>query len=468
MAPSGKGAEETPGMGKDDLKKNLKLSKRRAIHVALAMSEGKPVLLMDKMKRGQGLDRDLKKQASDAKDHRWGVVHVEKDDPKRAVFVINKALGGLARKLIIALKGTGYNKVTIKLEDGSVAEDEAGEDDGIDMSGEDEDDDMDADGDEQQASDQSADSDGDTDNDSASQQNASADSDQDTSAQIQDDASASGDTDSQQTSGDQTDPSGQLDAATIAKQLTGLVNDAVKAIAADPTKKNALLGLANDARQSLKQNDLQGAAAAMDNLRAAMGQSTDTSSSANSNGSAQPDASASSNGSAQPDTSDGSADADGSSQQDASAQADQSGDDDDALDESHKARAPAIQKAQTAWNATLQKVEGDLGKLHNAFGSAFKGHDQEEEIGKAFRSRVDAVMEAFDQELHEVLESVNRARGRREREEMVKRAHAILARHRQRIQADQTIVQIDTNPFVSLSIGKTIGTTIDALTRAIR
>jgi hypothetical protein len=471
MAPPGKDADENPGMGKDELKKSLKLAKRRHMHVALALGgDGKPIIMMDKMKKGQPLYGELHKKAKDAKAPKWGAVEIDKQDPKRAIFILNKGGGGLARKLIVALKGTGYNKVTIKLEDGTVDEDETGEDDGIAMDGDDDQDD-DADTDEQGVS-----ADAPAADDETTQQNASSSSDQSaqpTQSQDTTDTTASPDTSS--TSNDQSSQqNGQLDAGALAKQLTTLVGQMVKAIGADPTKKVALTEMAVSARESLKQGDLQAASAAMDNLRAAMGQGgdgTDQSSSqpASSNGSAQPDttdASTSADASSQSNGSDGSANTDGSTQSDTSAQPAQQ--DDDSLDASAQARAPAIQKAQTAWNATLQKVEGDLGKLHNAFGGAFKGHDQEEEIGKAFRTRVDGVMQQFDKELHEVLESVNRARGRREREEMVKRAHEILARHRRRIESDQTIVQIDANPFVTMSIGKTIGTTIDALTRAIR
>jgi hypothetical protein len=463
MAPPGKDADENPGMGKDELKKSLKLAKRRHMHVALALGgDGKPIIMMDKMKKGQPLYGELHKKAKDAKAPKWGAVEIDKQDPKRAIFILNKGGGGLARKLIVALKGTGYNKVTIKLEDGTVDEDEAGEDDGIAMDGDEDEQDEDADEQGVSADTPAAD-------DETTQQNANGSGDQNTQqTQGQDTTDSTASPDSSSSNDQNGQQNGQLDAGALAKQLTTLVGQMVKAIGADPTKKVALTELAVSARESLKQGDLQAASAAMDTLRTAMGQGGDS----GDQSSPQP---AASNGSAQPDTSDASSSADasgqsngtdGSSQSDGAAQPDQQ--DDDSLDSSAQARAPAIAKAQTAWGATLQKVEGDLGKLHNAFGSAFKGHDQEEEIGKAFRSRVEGVMQSFDKELHEVLESVNRARGRREREEMVKRAHEILARHRRRIESDQTIVQIDANPFVSMSIGKTIGTTIDALARAIR
>jgi hypothetical protein len=470
-APPGKGADDNPGMGKDELKKSLKLAKRRHMHVALALGgDGKPIIMMDKMKKGQPLYGELHKKAKDAKAPKWGEVEIDKQDPKRAIFILNKGGGGLARKLIVALKGTGYNKVTIKLEDGTVDEDEAGEDDGIAMDG---DDDQDDDDDTDQ---QGVSADAPAADDETTQQSASSSTDQAAQpAQSQDTTDTTASPDTSSSSADQTtQQNGQLDAGTLAKQLTGLVQQMVKAIAADPTTSKALSQLAISARESLKQGDLQGASAAMDNLQSAMGQggaSTDQSSSqpAASNGSAQPDttdASTSADASSQSNGTNGSTGTDGSTQSDTSAQPAQQ--DDDSLDANAQARAPAIAKAQTAWNATLQKIEGDLGKLHNAFGSAFKGHDQEEEIGKAFRSRVEGVMQSFDKELHQVLESVNKARGRKEREEMVRRAHEILARHRKQVQSDQTIVQIDANPFVSMSIGKTLGTTIDALTRAIR
>lgn len=474
MAVAAKDAE-SPGMDKAGLKKSLTIAKRVPMHCALALGgDGKPIIIIDKVKKGPGLDRDIKEKAKDAKNHRWGMVEIDRENRKRAIFTINKAGGGgLARKMIVALKGTGFNKVIIKLEDGTIEESEEGEEEEMENE---EEENEDSDSDSAEASGQTRNpevlSD---DQQQAPQMDASSgQATQDTQAEQ---APAA---DTTQASADQQPPTGDqpadvaqsnngLDAATLTKELTGLVKQMIQAISADPTKKQTLAQLAIDAQTSLKQNDLQGASSAMDILRNAMsdnsGQSPDGSAQpAGTNGSEQPDTT---NGSTQPDSGDGQyqSDAEMSTQSDQT-DTSQSGEAED--EQADHSAAPAITKARTAWSATRQKVEGDLGKLHNAFGSAFKGHDQEQEIGKAFRERVETVLNALDEELSQTLESVNRARTRRERMEMVERAHAILARHRAHVEQDKTIAALDTNPFIQLSIGKTMSTTIEALSRSIR
>ena len=232
-------------------------------------------------------------------------------------------------------------------------------------------------------------------------------------------------------SGDQQQSPG-LDASSLATDLTGLVKQMLGVIAADPSKKAALVELATDAQASLKRGDLQQASAGIDIFREALGAAKDSG--------AQPSAS--------PETATNGAGPNGAAANGAAA-------------------APAIAKARTAWVATRQKVEGDLGKLHDAFGSAFQGHDQEEAISKAFRERVETVLGALDDELAHTLDAINNAKDPGEREQLLQQARSHLQRYQQHVASDPTITAIDTNPFVPIALQKTVNGTIDALLRAI-
>jgi hypothetical protein len=404
-----------PGLDRAELKKALTIARRQPMHCAFALgADGKPVILIDKIKKGPGLDRDLKTKAPDTKNHRFGVVEIDQDNPKLCRFTINKAgTGGMARKLIVALKGTGFNKVLIQLEDGSTVETEEGEDEET--------------GDEVAAAGKAgAEESGGTEPAPATA-NANPAEPPTSDNQSQGVAAPS----AQPAAGNQ--QAAGPDAASLTADLTALVKKMVAVIATDPTKKSALAELATDAQASLKRGDLQRAAAGIDVLREALGSAGDTGGQPAPNGASR--AAPAPNAAAPPDAS---------------------------------AAAATIAKARAAWTATRSKVEGDLGKLHDQFGTAFKGHEQEDQITKAFRERVGTVLETIDEGLADMLDSVNKAKDPGERAQLVQKAQTLLQKYQQHVATDPTIAALDANPFVPLAVAKTMSATIDALSRSIR
>jgi len=419
-----------PGLGRAELKKALVIARRQPMHCAFALgADGKPVILIDKIKKGPGLDRDLKSKAPDTKNHRFGIVEIDQDNPKLCRFTINKAgTGGMARKLIVALKGTGFNKVLIQLEDGTAVESEEGEEEET--------------GDEVAAAGQGgAEESGDT-QPAQAQATASA-----TPA-----APSGSDGQSQGVAAPSAQPAANAqpaagpDAAGLTADLTALVKQMIAVIATDPSKKSALAELATNAQASLKRGDLQGASAGIDVLREALSGGGDSSLQPSPNGGPRtapaPGAAAPPNGAAAATTAAASPDA--------------------------SAAAATIAKARTAWTATRQKVEADLGKLQDQFGTAFKGHEQEDQITKKFRDRVETVLETLDEGLANTLDSVNKAKDPGERAKLVQQAHTLLQKYQQHVATDPTIAALDANPFVPMAVGKTMGATIDALSRSIR
>src|SRR3954466_15650002 len=109
------------GREKPELKRHLRLASGgpNPVSIALDASGKNAVLQMHRTKNPRALEKQLKEEAPDSKNHRWGTASVDPEDPKLVRFTINKAGGGMGRKLIIALKGTGFNKVKLQLEDGT-------------------------------------------------------------------------------------------------------------------------------------------------------------------------------------------------------------------------------------------------------------------------------------------------------------------------------------------------------------
>ena len=115
-------------MDKATIRHMLRLAAGEPLRAAVALSrEGKAVILLDRHKPARTLERELKEGLPGSRLHRFGTLTVGDDDPKLARFIVNKASTGMARKLAIALRGTGLRRVQIGTEDGGesdAAEDE--------------------------------------------------------------------------------------------------------------------------------------------------------------------------------------------------------------------------------------------------------------------------------------------------------------------------------------------------------
>ena len=112
-------------------KQLLNKSKAEPVSFAAAIGEdGKSaVMLLDKMKAPRALLGQLQKDHPKASKPVFGTAQVDEEkDPKLVRLQVNKASSGLARRLVKTLKGTGFNKVELMLEDGSLAESSGGED----------------------------------------------------------------------------------------------------------------------------------------------------------------------------------------------------------------------------------------------------------------------------------------------------------------------------------------------------
>jgi len=118
-------ADVDTGMPKPDMKRLLAKSKMEPVNCAFGLGSDPSLglLLLDRVKQPKAVDRDLSKAFPDAKNTRFGTAFVDVDDnPKLVKFIINKPVSGMARKLVKTLKGTGFSRVEILLEDGSPVE----------------------------------------------------------------------------------------------------------------------------------------------------------------------------------------------------------------------------------------------------------------------------------------------------------------------------------------------------------
>ena len=408
---------DSVGSDKAELKKWLKRASDGPIHMAFALGgDGRAVVKLDKLKQPRALDKVLKEGLDGAKNHRFGTVEIDPEEPMVVRFIVNKAVGGFARKLAVALKGTGFKKVQILTEDGEAVEEAEGEDE-----------------EEDEAEDESKDNDarpaGDDEETTARQ----ARPDQDEPAVAPDgqmgdadDPAApphlDADTPSTPDANDTAAAAGTPDAGALTQTLTGLVKQMLAVIKADPSQKAALAELATDAQVSLKRGDLEQAAAGIEILRQAVGAPAGVGTSSAEAAPARPS-----------DTPAG--------------------------------RTHA--KAKVAWLATRTKMTGDLDQLSGKFGDAFKDHGRAADLQKAFKDRIDSVLGDLDEALAAKLEEVNQAEDAAAHAKIVEEARQIMTRYQSVVASNPTIKALDSNPFVPMNLEKTLTATLGILTKAL-
>ena len=114
------------GMSKADMKKMLARAKEDPVSCAVGQGDNAAVglLVMHRTKSPKAMEAQLKDEFPDVRNPRFGTAFITVDEnPKLVKFKLNRAVSGLARRLIKTLKGTGYNKVMIVTEDGALVED---------------------------------------------------------------------------------------------------------------------------------------------------------------------------------------------------------------------------------------------------------------------------------------------------------------------------------------------------------
>jgi hypothetical protein len=519
-------ANDSVGMDKADLKRLLRIARKDPVHMAFALGgDGKPIIMLDKRKQPRALERGIKEGAPDARNHRFGSVAIDPDDPKLAIFTINKAASGMARRLVIALKGTGYQKVQILLDDGTSVEAAEGE--------------AEEDQDEQEDGRHEAADEGDA--ETTDHRDAPDDaSGQAAGPAASDPAPAAGPAGSDPTPAagqdDATAPA-QPDAATLTQTLTGLVKQMMAVIAKDPSQKAALAELATDAQASLKRGDLAQAAAGIEVLRQAIDAASGGTAATAGAAAPDPQQPAASTGAdpAQASSASPPAAQDGAPAQDAAGllgeltavvkqlmpivAADQtqrdavkgivaqaqaslkSGDLDTASKHLDTLRAmldggsvPAADaapasasaapsaaaagapgngaaatyaKSRLVWTAARTKVDGDIAKLHDEFMAVFKDHAKADDIGAAFRQRVGSVMDKLDAGLADKLDALANNTDPSQHAKLVQEAKQLVQNYQTYLANEPLIATLDTNPFTPLAIGKTMTATLSALGKAL-
>jgi hypothetical protein len=346
------------GMERGELKAMLAKSKADPINCAIGRGTATAYLQMHKTKQPRKLSDELVKQFGDLKDPRWGTCYVDPDDdPKRVNFRINRPASGLAKRITKIVKLVGYSKVRFEFDDGSEAEEDSEE-------------------------------------------------------ELEETATTgqTGETVQEQ-------PTAQ----SLSPRLSAAAQRIAAALKLDPSRKDTLIKLAQDAQGRIGANDYQGALAGIIALETAI------------------DAPAPQRSSAPQDT-------------------------------GGTAGAVAYAKSRLAWIAVRRTLETEVDKLRVKMLNFYKqrGVDIGVALNRSFNERVREVMAALDDELLDILDEATNESDPSKRAALVANARDVIKRYQTFITSESLLSELDDNPFEKLNIKATVTKTLETLSSALR
>ncbi len=432
------------GMDKADMKKLLVKSKKEPVNCAIGVGDNNAfgLLMLDRIKAPKAVEKELVKEIPAAKNTRWGTAMVDPDDdPKLVKITINKPISSMAKRLVKTLKGTGFTKVQILLEDGTAVEGAEEED--------------------ETAAAASADGAPPPPPPSAGEKPAYDAAElarrlAELAARI---PQASGGNAARQaelaklatqanvniktnnltyaaTSIEQlrraldTAPppppappasAPAQDAGALAKELAALAPRIPQAAGDDAARRAELMKLATDANVNIKTNNLTYAATCIAQLRRALD---------GAGGGARP-----------PDAA------------------------------TEKARETAYQsgtygKSGAVWVATRTKVETELEKLRGAIVAAYRGQAFVSEIEAKFREKTAPVLQTLDTRLSDTLAEAGNAPDAAARSKLIDRARKVMDEYRV-YASNGPLADLDSNPFTPVAIQSTVNATLTQLEKAL-
>jgi hypothetical protein len=423
-------AEVDRGMDVGELKKLLVKSKTEPVSCAVGQDGKNAVMMLNKIKQGKALVKDLEDKFDDLKNSRFGTAFVDTDaDPKLVILTLNRAAPGMGAKLKKTLKGTGFSKVRIQLEDGTVAEDVGEEDEeGHDQ--------PEGGGQPQQAAEPAT----------AGAPAQPQSQPEPVAAQAAPEQAQAAESQPEQ---QPQQPTG-FDATALMHRLTDLVKHMAEVLKADPDHANDLKELAKKAQILVQRGqDEKETTAAVDALEAALKNA----------GQAQP-------GAGQPPQQDAAGQQ--PQQPDAAGQQPQPDAAGQPNGQQNGKSAQVLQKSRLAWVAARKKVEDEIGKLHDAMTQHYNGHGFGADLDKVFKAKIDPILTSLDQSLADKLDEVNKTTDPQQHDKLVGEARQIINKYETFLSSDQLIPQLDQNPFAPLQIQKTLTATLETLKKSIR
>ena len=131
------------------------------------------------------------------------------------------------------------------------------------------------------------------------------------------------------------------------------------------------------------------------------------------------------------------------------------------------AGAVVYAKSRLAWIAARQRMTSDIEKLRSELANTYKDAGLAAEVEKSYHSVVAPLLESLDESLADKLDDATNATDPTQRAKLVAEAREIMVRYEEALK-NPVIADLDGNPFVPLTIQKTLSATLTGLSAAIR
>ncbi len=127
----------------------------------------------------------------------------------------------------------------------------------------------------------------------------------------------------------------------------------------------------------------------------------------------------------------------------------------------------AFTKSRQIWIAARKKVEDEIEKLRAEIVATYQSDGIADDLDARYRARVSGILQALDDSLSEKLNEVAGAVDMAQRAKLIGEARGIMERYQSYVAGEPLIADLDGNPFVPLSIGQTVSTTLSALEKVV-
>jgi hypothetical protein len=125
-------------------------------------------------------------------------------------------------------------------------------------------------------------------------------------------------------------------------------------------------------------------------------------------------------------------------------------------------------KSRLAWLAARKKIEAEIRRLHDEIVLHYEHEEGQAEVSSSFSRWSMPVLETLDVSLADKLEEARNASDSAQRANLVAEARVIMDSYQQFLKSNATLADLDSNPFLPLSIRDTVGNTISALSKVVR
>jgi uncharacterized protein YukE len=127
-----------------------------------------------------------------------------------------------------------------------------------------------------------------------------------------------------------------------------------------------------------------------------------------------------------------------------------------------------FEKSSKLWHATRDKLQGEMEKLRGEILSTYEKSGVADQLDAAYRSRTGAVLDMLDESLSDKLDAAAQIIDPAPRAQLVEEAKIIIQNHKSFVASDETITELDANPFVPLTLRATVTGMLAALEKAVR